>query len=431
MQPFKHPGTQHVELALDSFMIHGPNGHHFCKVLEPLGLSFRDVLETAFDKRAQLNEPESWLGRVLDGDSWSAQVAKQACWQMLLGLDYLHSQGIAHRDIQPGNVCLALSYDLSLLHENEVQRAVWPEDVEVVSGQADKESEENQSSTRSELSPEDEDTSSDSDDGSQDPWQREFEQGKKLSEEHWQSCEEGNKLAEPLSTEWNKANVFNSRHDIELLRRKDGSPLTPDEIRYTVAATPLSDPHELDKSSTVVLVDLGFACPLDECKDRPLHNPPDFKPPESLLGIPATHQADIFSLGLLFWESVMLRRLVEAQFSAADPGRVYQNKRLMRDLVQRLGPLPPVMRAQWPDADAFVDGGGFALDVQERDGEVYGPDDFEYGDIWHHARRRKPRDMPDGEMDVFVDLVQKMLQWQPESRPSTAELLRHEWFKGL
>jgi len=40
----------------------------------------------------------------------------------------LHSQGVAHRDIQPAIVCVALDYDLSLT-ENETQIEVWPSEV--------------------------------------------------------------------------------------------------------------------------------------------------------------------------------------------------------------------------------------------------------------------------------------------------------------
>ncbi|KAG6354949.1 hypothetical protein INS49_004030 [Diaporthe citri] len=433
LRPCDRTGKKHVEMALDSFVVHGPNGDHFCKVLEPLGPSLASVLEIAFERRARLNEPESWLGKASEGDLWSASFAKRACWQILLGLDYLHSQHVAHRDIQPANVCVALRYSLNSLSENEIQKAVWPADVDSAADNKATQDNEDQSD-------QDSDDDSDSDDtseGGEEDWRRKFEEHKRADEEQWKATEVGDPLAEPHSAEWDKANFFNTRHNIELLHRSDGRPLGPGEMHYTVAATPLEDASDVEQATRadepfrLVLVDLGFACAFSECEKLPLRNLSDFRPPETLIGVPATHAADIFSLGLLFWEVVMLRRLVETRFAADDPERIYQKNRLMRDLAQRLGPVTASVRARWRDAAEFVDTEGNALDIQEHDQQVYEPDDFEYGDIWHHAKIRKPWDMSDREMEVFVGLIQAMLQWDPESRPSTRDLLQHEWFKDL
>lgn len=92
-------------------------------MFEPLRRAFSSVLESAFEKRAELNAPQGWLGKAADGDLWSVQFAKRDCWHILLGLDYLHSQRIAHRDIQPANICMALEYNLYSLDENEIQLA--------------------------------------------------------------------------------------------------------------------------------------------------------------------------------------------------------------------------------------------------------------------------------------------------------------------
>jgi hypothetical protein len=242
LQPSAHEGKQHVEIAPDSFIILRPNGHHFCKVLEPLGRAFSSVLETAFEKRAELNPPQVWLGKAVDGDLWSVQFAKRACWQILLGLDYLHSQRIAHRDIQPANICMALEYDLSSLNENEIQSAVWRVEGEKdAKGEKLEQPEENRSDAIKDTSPEDEASSDEDTDsnGGQEEWQREFEEGKMVAKDQWQAFEAGDMLAEPHSVEWNKSNFFNWRHNIELLQRRDGKPLKPGEIHYTVAATPL------------------------------------------------------------------------------------------------------------------------------------------------------------------------------------------------
>jgi serine/threonine protein kinase len=324
-----------------------------------------------------------------------------------LGLDYLHDQLIAHRDIQPANVCVALDYDLSALSENEIQKAVWPVEAgEEPEKEFNEETEANRSDKILDPIPDDDtssDSDSDSDDSAQDEWQRKFEETKRLAEEQWAAFEAGDKLAEPLSDAWNKANFINSRDDIELLQRVDGKPLSPDEIHYTVTPTPLDSSARLNESTRLVLVDLGFACSFDECEKLPLRNLSDFRPPELLLNVPTTHKADIFSLGLLFWEIVMLRLLVETRYSSNGPERICSNNRLLRDQAQRLGLIPATIRVQWRDADKFLDSDGNALDIQKHDGEEYGPDEYDYGDIWHHARRRTPLDMSHHEMDVFVN----------------------------
>ena len=331
------------------------------------------------------------------------------------------------------NVCVALEYNISSLSENEIQRAVWPaekEEIELEQSTETETDEINYVKNTSVVNESSSDSDSDSDDGSWEEWQRTLEERKKAIEEKWQLFERGNKLAEPHSIEWNKANFLNSREHIELLQRTDGKPIQPYEIHYTVEPTPLvlDGALHLSKSSRLVLVDLGFACTFEECEKLPLYTPSDYRPPEALLGLPVTHKADIFSAGLLCWEIVMLRRLVETRFSSDDPERVYSKNRLLRDLVQRIGPFPYSMRAQWTDADKFIDSEGIALEIQEYDGEIYGPDDFEYGDIWHQAKNRKPLDMSDPGLELFISLIQEMLQFNPELRPSTTELLQHEWF---
>ena len=87
------------------------------------------------------------------------------------------------------------------------------------------------------------------------------------------------------------------------------------------------------------------------------------------------------------------------------------------------------MQARWEDADQSIDKKGNVLDIQEYDEMVYGPEDFEYGDIWHQARWRKLLDMSGRDLELFMDLVQEMVQLKPDLRPSRAELLQHDEFK--
>ena len=42
---------------------------------------------------------------------------------------------------------------------------------------------------------------------------------------------------------------------------------------------------------------------------------------------------------------------------------------------------------------------------------------------------RRPEDMPQTEVPVFVDFLEGMLVLDPEKRKSAAELLEHKWLK--
>lgn len=74
-----HPGKKHVMTMEDFFEIRGPNGVHECFVTELLGPSFARYRDMCCDE-----------GRL------PGKVAKKALKQALLGLSYLHAQGVAH-----------------------------------------------------------------------------------------------------------------------------------------------------------------------------------------------------------------------------------------------------------------------------------------------------------------------------------------------
>jgi len=64
-------------------------------------------------------------------------------------------------------------------------------------------------------------------------------------------------------------------------------------------------------------------------------------------------------------------------------------------------------------------------DIREEEEEE---DDFGYGDVRFAARCDGPEDMTDAQLEMFVDLMLKMMQWEPEKRASTRELLEHPFF---
>lgn len=79
-----HEGKVHIQQLLDHFEHIGSNGTHQILVLEPMGRNLADwlQLQDQFEKQTAGGR----LGH-----------AREVARQIVLGLDYIHSQGIVHR----------------------------------------------------------------------------------------------------------------------------------------------------------------------------------------------------------------------------------------------------------------------------------------------------------------------------------------------
>ena len=108
-----HPGKAHVRTAQRTFVHLGPNGVHPCLVLEPLGRNFADLIVD--------HEPPNPESRFQTPPApWPISFTRTVAKQLVMALDYLHSNHVMHRDIQPANIMLALTYDINSLSESEV-----------------------------------------------------------------------------------------------------------------------------------------------------------------------------------------------------------------------------------------------------------------------------------------------------------------------
>jgi serine/threonine protein kinase len=108
----------HVVLPLDDFQHTGPNGKHQCLVFEPMGPSVGQVLEGFPDSPQDFGfcdgpppppppPPSSDAPTSTPTDLTPSQ-KKSLLKQLLLGLDCLHSNRIAHGDLNPGNSQLSI-----------------------------------------------------------------------------------------------------------------------------------------------------------------------------------------------------------------------------------------------------------------------------------------------------------------------------------
>ncbi|KAL5044810.1 hypothetical protein BDW71DRAFT_185419 [Aspergillus fruticulosus] len=79
-----HPGKCHVVEILDHFYHDGPNGSHLSLVLPFMLLDGH--------------------GMTVTGKPHNAAYVRSISKQIILGLDFLHSQGMVHSDLQPANI---------------------------------------------------------------------------------------------------------------------------------------------------------------------------------------------------------------------------------------------------------------------------------------------------------------------------------------
>ena len=86
-----HPGRCHVVGLVDNFRHSGPNGSHVCMVFEVLGENLLGLI-----KRYQHRGVPQ-------------HIVKQVAKQVLLGLDYLHTEcRVIHTDLKPENVLICI-----------------------------------------------------------------------------------------------------------------------------------------------------------------------------------------------------------------------------------------------------------------------------------------------------------------------------------
>ncbi|GKZ18618.1 hypothetical protein AbraIFM66951_007638 [Aspergillus brasiliensis] len=87
------PGKTMVQNLLDSFTVSGPNGTHRCLVTDVARLNINEVKEYPYHRLLHLSP------------------ARAIATQLVLGVQFIHSQGIVHGDLHPGNILLQLPPD--------------------------------------------------------------------------------------------------------------------------------------------------------------------------------------------------------------------------------------------------------------------------------------------------------------------------------
>lgn len=217
---------------LDKFVLWGPNGKHYCLVFE---MMWKDVL---------------YLIRKFNYKGLPVKLIKVIAYQVLCGMEEMHSHNIIHTDVKPENFLISLPYDLN---------------IDALSAER-----EEYKRTRAQHQ----------------KWTSYFERTNSM---RTMNKNQRRRMAEKTKT----INISSVP-----------SPETLREMANTCYRLQrMNPPTELDKSKNLVIkvADFGNACWTHK------HNSSDistrqYRSPEALLGYPYSTGVDIFSCGCMFFE---------------------------------------------------------------------------------------------------------------------------------
>jgi non-specific serine/threonine protein kinase len=156
---------------------------------------------------------------------------------------------------------------------------------------------------------------------------------------------------------------------------------------------------------------------------------PSLRAPEIVLSEPFDHKVDIWAFGCVIWYFITGCPMFSnygAMAGVADK-QTQQDDHLLQ-MYQALGPLPETLLMKWPRRFRYFDTDGTPIRTW------LGPSPFpeESEKLPPVGEVLKTVDLPGmGEKEVrqVLEVLRWTLQYDPKDRPSTAELLEHEWFK--
>ncbi|KAB8360699.1 hypothetical protein FH972_024436 [Carpinus fangiana] len=208
---------------------------------------------------------------------------------------------------------------------------------------------------------------------------------------------------------------------------------------YLIQDAPLLNYVDLSYSFVIKLSDVGaafmIANPPTTCV-----TPISLRAPEIILDLPLDQRIDIWSFGCLIFEMITGQRLF-AVSSFGDDEMIETNDDHLLQFCDTLGHLPLSLRSKWaghsryfgPDLEKIrtnvesdevdvEDGDAGSGDGAEKEGELVS---------WDRFAAEKPVEIGDVEAAEILQLLRSILQYDPNARPTTGQLLEHPWIAAI
>lgn len=206
------------------------------------------------------------------------------------------------------------------------------------------------------------------------------------------------------------------------ITRCDGKPLPPNIPSKAVLPLYLGKKAEefLLSDARVLLGDFGeaFAPDLEIRKGEDCNTPLPMRPPETRFEpqAPLSYSADIWSLAIAIWEILGMKAIFSSEFTTADE--------LASQQIDVLGSMPLKWWELWEERSQFFDSNG-----HPNKGRYVWPsiDKAFEENIQGYRQKRGVGEFGKEEKAAILDLMRRMLAFQPQDRPTAKEVLQSEW----
>lgn len=170
----------------------------------------------------------------------------------------------------------------------------------------------------------------------------------------------------------------------------------------------------------VLLGDFGeaFAPDFDARKGEDCHTPLAMRPPETRFEPQTTlsYSADIWSLATAIWEILGMKAIFSSEVTTVDELTCQQ--------IDVLGSMPLKWWELWEERSQFFDNNGHPKESRY----VWPPISKAFEDyVQEYRRKLGVGEFGEDEKAAILDLMCRMLAFQPKDRPTAKEVLQSEW----